>query len=149
MSGLAGLATAVVFAFTVAASAQNNPFTGTWKLNLSKSKYNPGPGPKEQVIVIDRTGRTTITTVDREGEKSTVSFTVVPGQVTKIEGAEAATVVEKRINDRTVEHVWKFGEMTVHGRGVLSRDGKTFVYTSTGTDRKGQTTKDYEVYERQ
>src|SRR5271169_369216 len=28
------------------AFAQNNPAVGTWKLNIEKSKYNPGPAPK-------------------------------------------------------------------------------------------------------
>jgi hypothetical protein len=26
--------------------AQDNPFAGTWKLNLTKSKFEPGPAPK-------------------------------------------------------------------------------------------------------
>ena len=28
--------------------AQSDPFVGTWKLNLAKSKFNPGPAPKSQ-----------------------------------------------------------------------------------------------------
>jgi hypothetical protein len=145
----AGLAAAVLFAFTVTASAQSNPFAGAWKLNLSKSRYNPGPGPKSQTIVIDQAGKTTINTVDREGETITIWFTIVPGQATAIQGAQGATVLEKRIDDRTVEHVWKFGDMTVQGRGVLSKDGRTLVYTSSGSDGKGKNVSDYEVYERQ
>jgi type IV secretory pathway protease TraF len=26
--------------------AQRNPLVGTWKLNVTKSKFDPGPGPK-------------------------------------------------------------------------------------------------------
>ena len=26
--------------------AQSNPLVGTWKLNVAKSKFDPGPGPK-------------------------------------------------------------------------------------------------------
>ncbi|HWR51524.1 MAG TPA: hypothetical protein VN428_10480 [Bryobacteraceae bacterium] len=149
MYRLAGLAAAVLFALTSTASAQSNSFEGTWKLNLAKSRYSPGPGPKAQTIIIEQTGKTTVNTIDREGEKMTMSFTTVPGQVTTIEGAQGATVLEKRIDQRTVEHVWKFGDMTIQGRGVLAKDGKSFVYTSTGIDRKGKKIKDYEVYERQ
>jgi hypothetical protein len=28
--------------------AQDDPHTGTWVLNVAKSKYSPGPAPKEQ-----------------------------------------------------------------------------------------------------
>jgi hypothetical protein len=40
--------TAVVFA------ADNN--VGTWKLNLAKSKYSPGPAPKSQTLKIEAWG---------------------------------------------------------------------------------------------
>ena len=29
-----------------------DPFSGTWKLNLAKSKYEPGPAPKEKLITV-------------------------------------------------------------------------------------------------
>jgi len=33
-------------------SAEDNPFAGTWKLNLAKSKFDPGSGPKSQTRTI-------------------------------------------------------------------------------------------------
>jgi hypothetical protein len=38
----------------VAFGADNN--VGTWKLNLSKSKYSPGPAPKSQTLKIEAWG---------------------------------------------------------------------------------------------
>ncbi len=32
--------------------AQDNPFVGTWKLNLAKSKFEPGPAPKSQTRTV-------------------------------------------------------------------------------------------------
>ena len=56
-------ACAVLFTFTVAAaSAADNPVLGKWKLNVEKSKFVPGPGPKSLTR-----------TVEAEGEK--VKFT--------------------------------------------------------------------------
>src|ERR1035437_2979541 len=38
----------LVFALTcLAAWAQQGPFVGTWKQNLAKSKYSPGPPPAQ------------------------------------------------------------------------------------------------------
>ena len=39
------MATALV---AVLAAAPPDPILGTWKLNLSKSKFNPGPAPRSQ-----------------------------------------------------------------------------------------------------
>ena len=36
----------LIAASTVVGRAQSDPVIGTWKLNLMKSKYNPGPPPK-------------------------------------------------------------------------------------------------------
>jgi len=39
---------------TVAIAADKN--VGTWKLNLAKSKYSPGPAPKSQTLKIEAWG---------------------------------------------------------------------------------------------
>lgn len=146
---IAVLAAAAVLLALPAAAFEDSLFAGTWKLNLGKSRYQPGPGPKAQTIVIERDGRTTVTTVDQEGDDSVFSFTAVPGRKVQIEGLENASVFETRVDARTVEHVWTFGGFTVRGRGVLAKHGRTFTYTSGGSGRDGKTIKDYEVFERQ
>ena len=40
------------FAFAGVALAQSDPSVGTWKLNLTKSKYSPGPLPKSNTVTI-------------------------------------------------------------------------------------------------
>jgi hypothetical protein len=58
-------------------SAQaSNPRLGTWKLNLAKSKYDPGPAPQSNTMKIEAAG---------EGEKSTTEGVNAAGTATKTE----------------------------------------------------------------
>ena len=41
---------------SVGLGAQNNPLLGAWKINLTKTKYNAGTPPKNQVITYDMVG---------------------------------------------------------------------------------------------
>ena len=43
------LATGVLMIAVLATAQQKDPFVGTWRLNIAKSKYSPGPPPKSQV----------------------------------------------------------------------------------------------------
>ena len=39
-------------------SAQaSDPRVGTWKLNVAKSKYNPGPAPQSQTLKVEASGK--------------------------------------------------------------------------------------------
>jgi len=42
---------ALVTALPQIGFAQSHPFVGTWKLNLAKSTYSPGPPPKGQTAI--------------------------------------------------------------------------------------------------
>ena len=44
---------AIVLACAAIAIAADNPFVGTWKLNLAKSKYASGPAPKGETWKIE------------------------------------------------------------------------------------------------
>ena len=44
----------VLASTAVVIAADNN--VGTWKLNLAKSKYSPGPAPKSQTLKIEAWG---------------------------------------------------------------------------------------------
>jgi hypothetical protein len=45
-----------VFVFQVTGWTQENAFIGTWKLNLAKSKFDPGPPPKTFTVKIETSG---------------------------------------------------------------------------------------------
>ena len=38
----------VLIAAVLATAQSKDPFVGTWRLNVAKSKYSPGPPPKSQ-----------------------------------------------------------------------------------------------------
>ena len=57
----------VLGAGVVSLSAQgNDPRIGTWKLNVAKSKYSPGPAPQSLTVKVEPSGQ--------GGEKVTAEF---------------------------------------------------------------------------
>ena len=59
--------------FAVLAAAPPDPILGTWKLNLSKSKFNPGPAPRSRARTYIQTPegvQVTIQTVGADGRCS-------------------------------------------------------------------------------
>jgi hypothetical protein len=49
---------AALLATAVLTTAQSkDPFVGTWRLNVAKSKYSPGPAPKSTVSVYEAAGQ--------------------------------------------------------------------------------------------
>jgi hypothetical protein len=60
-----------------ASFAQSNPLVGTWKLNLEKSKYNPGPLPKSLTRTTEAVGqsfRSTFEGINAQGSPVKVVF---------------------------------------------------------------------------
>ena len=49
-----------MFVVTALSAAQSkDPFVGTWRLNVAKSKYSPGPAPKSQTATYEAAGKGT------------------------------------------------------------------------------------------
>jgi hypothetical protein len=150
-----------LFAFiTVSlASAQNDPLIGTWKLNLAKSKYTPGPPPKSQTITYAPAAnglKATVDGVEADGKRMAYGYTAMfdgkdypePG-VGVPNGADTIGGL-KRVDANTVESVGKKGGKVVQTtKRVVSKDGKTLTITTTGTNEKGQKTNTVTVYDKQ
>jgi hypothetical protein len=138
----------MLFASAIALLAQtNNAFTGKWELNVSKSKFSPGPGPKSEMVTVIE-GKTTVEGVNDEGKPFKWSFTPSPSAAVSIEGMENSTVEEK-ISGNTLDHNWKMAGGNTHGHGVLSKDGKILRYIQNGTDGQGRHVHDVYIFERQ
>lgn len=137
--------TAALFAQTPA----NDPAVGTWKLNVAKSKFHPGPAPKSVTVTIGQDGKVTVNETSAEGKDMSFSFTPAEGNPVPIDGMDGTTISQKRIDDHTFEHTWTTGAMTMHGKGVISADGKTMKYTLTGTRPDGKAVHNSELYEKQ
>ncbi len=132
----------------VTQSSQNDAFIGTWKLNVAKSKFSPGPGAKSETVTITQ-DKVSVEAEDANGKTENWSYTPTEGSTANITGLENSSVMTKKVNDRTIEHTWKMGDSTMHGRAVLSKDGKTMRYTMTGTTRDGKPIHDVETFEKQ
>ena len=132
-----------------AQTSANDPIVGTWKLNIGKSKFHPGPAPKSVTITIAQDGKVTVNETTAEGKDISFSFTPAEASAVQIEGMDGTTISQRRVDDHTFEHTWTTGTMTMHGRGVVSADGRTMKYTLTGTRPDGKAVHNSELYEKQ
>jgi len=152
-------AVAVVGAFTVAVGAAviaqtPVPGLGTWKLNVAKSKYSPGPAPKSVTVTFSAAGqgvRAVIDGVGPDGSKVhweyTANFDGKPYPVTG--NGDGDMVVMKRVDANTIETAYTLkGKPTTVNRRTVSADGKTLTVTSTGTNAQGQKVNNVQVFER-
>jgi hypothetical protein len=146
-----------VFALAVLATAQSkDPFVGTWRLNVEKSKYTPGPAPKSITSTYEAAGKGYKVSVKNEpasGPVQQYSYTSnLDGTDSPITGnnPNADTISVKRIDANTLETVnKKGGKVTTTQRNVVSADGKTRTVTTTGMDAQGQKVNSVGVFEKQ
>ena len=149
------MAAMMAIAFTAAAQTQD-AWIGTWKLNVAKSKYSPGPSPKSLTIKNEASAggmMSTSDTVDAQGKPThTMIMTKFDGKEVPVQGAADAntTRIYKRIDSRSYEFVTKVGgKVTTTAKTVVSADGKTRTTTTTGKNAQGQTVNNVAVYDKQ
>jgi hypothetical protein len=156
LTTMAMLCLAVVFATALpqAGFAQNNPWLGTWKLDLAKSSYPPGRAPKSSTYNFQMTGgilTNTIETVDAEGMSiKTVNPHIYDGQPHPLTGPNVDTRSYTRVDANTVISASvKGGKLQQVTIIVLSQDGKMITNTGRGLDAKGQPVNSVAVYDKQ
>jgi hypothetical protein len=129
---------------------------GTWKLNVAKSKYSPGPAPKSASTKIEAAGTGTKVIVDQTLADDTTrhyEFTAnYDGKDSPMIGnnPDADMVARTRINANTIQTVnKKGGKVTTTQTSTVSADGKTRTVTTKGVNAAGQTVNNVAVYEKQ
>jgi hypothetical protein len=161
-SGLVGgIALSVLLVVGSIGSAQDtDPWIGTWRLNLAKSTFNPGPPPKSNTLKIEAVSggaqKHTFDGVNSQGQP-THSERVgkfdgadVPVQAVQPPSQAATTSAFRRVDSRSFEVVNKSaGKLTSTVRVVISADGRTMTQTSNGTNAQGQKTNSISVYDKQ
>ena len=117
--------------FSVGLAAADNPFLGTWKLNVAKSKGTPGTMSKEGTVVFEAVGnqiKRTVTGIDPDGERVNSSSTIPwDGNDHKVDTPKGLPIMVavRSINDHTVNVTVKAdGKVVSSGRAVVSKDGK-------------------------
>lgn len=134
--------------------AQTDPSVGTWKLNVEKSKYSPGPAPKSSMVTIEAAGeetKVTVKGVGADGTPTNLSYSYkLDGKDYPVTGSQDYDTVALKRNGMTVEGVRKKGDKQVQTYSrVVSKDGKTMTVTTKGTNASGQTINNVAVYEKQ
>jgi hypothetical protein len=146
----------VVAGSSLAWAQAKDPQYGTWKLNLAKSKFSPGPAPKEGTVTIEAEG---------PGRKVSVSGVAADGTAVKwgysgnFDGKEipltgnnpdADVVMLKRISANAIRTTnKKAGKRTLVNGVSVSPDGKTLTVATSGVNAKGQTVKNTQVFDKQ
>jgi hypothetical protein len=117
---------------------------GTWRLNVAKSVYTPGPPPRSQVRTYSQQGnglKAVIETVQPLGIKTTAEYTAAyDGKDYPLSGnADADTIALSKIDARTFEATLKRGGKVVStARNTVSMDGKTMTITTKGVNARNQ-----------
>ncbi len=148
-----------VFALSATAVSGADMFSGTWKENITKSKFNPGPPPKQpttqKIETVDNGLKFVIDVDSSTHSEFNVKFDGkdYPYKYT-VDGKPTPTasdmVSAKKIDDYTLELTFKLkGKMTGINKNVVSKDGKTRTVTRTSTDDKSKSVMDTIIFDKQ
>ena len=135
--------------------AQPLALSGTWALNVAKSKYTPGPIPKSQRRTYEARPdgiKTTIVTVFADGKSTTVEFVAdYDSMEHPVTGSAGSDMIKmKKINDETAEAILSHaGTVIGVARRVISRDGKTMTISYQGKDSRDNLVKSESLYEKE
>jgi hypothetical protein len=139
----------------VAAAAGADPIDGTWKLNVAKSKFNPGPAPQSQTRTYVETAQgVTLTFSGVAADASPMSG----GSTFKYDGKDYPitglpnydAIALTRVDANTVKSTQKrAGKAVGTTTRTVSKDGKTMTLTSKGTSAKGTPYDDVLVFDKQ
>jgi hypothetical protein len=155
VSCLGALLLLVGIAATSSVRAADDSSNGTWKLNIEKSKFDPGPAPKSSTVTIKiENGTETYNgeTTDAAGKTTKMSFAA------KLDGTDAPVTgnpmgdtisIKHPSPDKLVASIKAGGKPTVTVHVVVSADGKTRTATYSGKTADGKDVHTVMVYNKQ
>jgi hypothetical protein len=148
-------ASAALFMATASAQPDKRSY-GTWKLNVTKSKYTPGPAPQSLIVKWEPAGKggvwLTSEGIGPDGNPFKGTYTAnYDGKDYPYVGSPAFdTISLRRIDANTVERTdKKAGKVVQVLTRVMAKDGKTFTVTSKGMTAKGEPIHNVSVFEKQ
>jgi predicted thioesterase len=130
---------------------------GTWKLNLGKSTFSPGPAPKSQTRIYAESAQgmtvtVTVKTTAADGKESTTNLTFKEdGKPYPASGTPDFDMVSVVRVDALTIHSTQMKAGATIGTAVrsVSKDGKTLTFSQKGTHAGGGKYDDVSVYDRQ
>ena len=134
---------------------QKTDYSGTWKLNVTKSDFGMIPGPSSRTDVITHKDPTLSNHVSAESDQGKVDYTVNYST----DGKEVTNTVSERVskstakwdgNNLVINTKLKFNDADVDivSTWVLAADGKTLTVSAHFTSTMGETDQKL-VYEKQ
>ena len=115
-------------------SRTGDHFLGTWRLDLSQSKYSPGPAPKSETRIYARDGTGMTGRIDRhyaDGRREVIDYRADANHDSPVSGTQAYDAVRfSQIDARTTEAVLSHaGRVFGTARRSLSENGDTLTIT--------------------
>jgi hypothetical protein len=142
---LVALGVVLVLGDIVSVSAQTtDPRIGTWKLNVAKSQFSPGPPLQSLTVKVEASGqgeKVSTEAVNADGTRTATQYTAnFDGKDYPLTGSLVAdTVSLKRIDRRTTDRTdKKAGAVAQTLKRVVSQDGKMMTVTVKGKNAQGQ-----------
>lgn len=136
--------------------SQQDPLIGAWKLNLSKTKYEPGPALRAQTQKYEPAGKDTLKRtadgVDAKGQPTHEEASIIfDGKEHPVPNSPTAdAVVNRRLDAYATEMVQtKGGMLAIVVQRFVSRDGKSLTIKRIGIDAQGKPFRDIQVYDQQ
>jgi hypothetical protein len=144
--------TAFLCTLTLSLMAAADPFVGTWKLNIDRSKFAPGaPGFILATIQVESIGKSLKSTgaaADGQGISSDFTFNcqldgtpckVTPSTIPMRSESAVDTITLRRIDPNIIMATGtRNGKPVYSDRRVVSADGKTMTVVRDGTTPKGK-----------
>jgi hypothetical protein len=138
----------------------DNPFIGTWKLNIEKSKFSPGSEIRDMTVKFELDGnRIKRIATGTDGQGKPIMQGGPEGDETPWDGQDHAvnppgtpslTLAVKQVNDHTVDvTVKREGKVVNRDHSVISDDGRTMTATENGVDEQGRKVHKVEIFEKQ
>ena len=140
--------------FFVGVAMAADPVVGTWKLDVAKSKFSPGPAPASATRVYSESAGGIAfeeKSVGADGKETSVHAISKANSTYPIIGSPVAdTVTAKAVNARTWDFIlMRAGKLAGTVHRVVSADGKTLRVHNKGTRADGVAYDDTLVFTRQ
>ena len=112
------------------AAVQSDPLLGTWRLDVSRSKYSPGPPLRSETRMYTRDEAGVKGRIDRhyaDGRHEVIDYRADLDRDLPVSGTQAYDAIRfKRVDARTIEGVLSHaGRVFGTSRRTISEDGKT------------------------
>lgn len=116
------------------ANAAQERLLGTWRLDLAKSKYSPGPPLRSETRVYTRDGKGVKGVIDRvygDGRREVIEYRAEVDIDVPVSGSKAYDAIRfKVVDELTTEGVLSHaGRVFGSSRRVIAQDGETMTIT--------------------